>query len=301
MSAGSPHPAAQAAVAEGTRDLPPSYGKVWLTFARNSLIRDMSFRTNFIMQCVSSVSWALMNFGLYRIIYGHAQTIGAWGESEFFIFLGTIWIINSLLQTFFMPNAEEFSELIRTGSLDFALLKPIDTQFLISFAKVDWSQLVNVPLGLFVVVFSVRELMGDPDNPLHVGWGTILLYLFFVGCGLLILYSLMLMLAASSVWLGRNQNLYTFWFYITNFYRYPLEIYQRGALGWTLFATFTFVIPILVVANVPARVLAQPLRPGSAPGDWGYAVIAVVAAGLSLVISRALFRRALLSYRSASS
>ena len=38
-----------------------------------------------------------------------------------------------------MPNAEEFSELIRTGGLDFALLKPIDTQFLISFRKVDWS------------------------------------------------------------------------------------------------------------------------------------------------------------------
>ena len=38
--------------------------------------------------------------------------------------------VNSIVQTFFMPNAEEFSELIRTGGLDFALLKPIDTQFL---------------------------------------------------------------------------------------------------------------------------------------------------------------------------
>ena len=34
-----------------------------------------------------------------------------------------------MVQAFFMPNAEEFSELIRTGDLDFALLKPIDTQF----------------------------------------------------------------------------------------------------------------------------------------------------------------------------
>ena len=31
-----------------------------------------------------------------------------------------------------MTNADEFSELIRTGALDFALLKPIDTQFLVS-------------------------------------------------------------------------------------------------------------------------------------------------------------------------
>ena len=51
------------------------------------------------------------------------------------MFLATTLFINSLVQAFFMPNAEEFSELIRTGELDFALLKPIDTQFLISLAQ----------------------------------------------------------------------------------------------------------------------------------------------------------------------
>ena len=101
----------------------PSYLNVFLTFARNSLVRDMSFRMNFILQCVASMSWAAMNFGLFKIIYRHTESIGrgtGWYENEFFIFLGTIWIINSFVQTFFMVNAEEFSELIRTGNLDFA-------------------------------------------------------------------------------------------------------------------------------------------------------------------------------------
>jgi ABC-2 type transport system permease protein len=57
------------------------------------------------------------------------------------VFLATTWIINSIIQTFFMPNAQEFSELIRTGNFDFALLKPIDTQFIISFPRIDWSSL----------------------------------------------------------------------------------------------------------------------------------------------------------------
>ncbi len=285
-------------VASGGR---PSYLRVWLTFARNSLVRDMSFRTNFVLQCISSISWALMNFGLYKIIYGHTQRIGSWGEHEFFVFLGTIWIINSILQSFFMPNAEEFSELIRTGNLDFALLKPIDTQFLISFTKIDWSQLTNVVLGAAVVVISLFQLLRDPVNPLHLSWWSVLAYLFFVGCGSLILYSLMLALASSSIWLGRNQNLYTFWFYITNFYRYPMEIYQRGALGWALFGTFTFVIPILVVANVPARLLAQPLRPDWQASDWWFAGLALFAAAASIVVSRGVFKLALSSYRSASS
>ena len=115
-----------------------SYLRVFLTFARNSLVRDMTFRTNFIIECVSSLSWTLMNIGFYLIIFQHTQRIGAtgWGKYEFFIFLSTTWFANSLVQTFFMPNAQEFSELIRTGNLDFALLKPIDTQFLISFHRV---------------------------------------------------------------------------------------------------------------------------------------------------------------------
>ena len=54
-----------------------------------------------------------------------------------------------------MPNAEEFSELVRTGDLDFALLKPIDTQFLISLQKFDWSSLSNFVFAGCLLVYSL--------------------------------------------------------------------------------------------------------------------------------------------------
>jgi ABC-2 type transport system permease protein len=284
-----------------SRDKPPSYFHVWLTFARNSLIRDMSFRTDFLLQCISSLSWALMNLGLYKIIYGHTQQIGQWAEYEFFVFLATLWIINAVVQALFMPNADAFSELIRTGNLDYALLKPIDTQFLVSFTRLDWSQLTNLATGVVVLFISLRQLMRQATNPLVIEPWSVAAYLFFVGCGIVVMYGLMFSLAATSVWLGRNQNLYTFWFYITNFYRYPMEIYQRGIVGWSLFATFTFVVPILVVVNVPARFLAQPLRPHWHASEWWLAGLAAAAAVGSLLASRLVFRRALASYRSASS
>ena len=47
----------------------PSYWQVFLTFARNSLVRDIMFRTNFLLQCISSVSWTLMNVGFYLIVF----------------------------------------------------------------------------------------------------------------------------------------------------------------------------------------------------------------------------------------
>lgn len=282
----------------------PSYFRVFMTFARNSLVRDMTFRANFLLQCVSSMSWTAMNLGFYIIVFGHTQSIGyqtGWGLHEFFVFLATTWIVNSIVQAFFMPNAQEFSELIRTGNLDFALLKPIDTQFLISFTRVEWSSLSNFAMAVGLLIYSVYQLSVQETNPLSVNPISVLLYIFYIGIGVMIMYSVMISLASTSIWLGRNQTLYNFWFYITNFYRQPMEIYQNGMLGWSLWGIFTFVFPILVVVNVPARILARPLRPGVEPWELALAIFALFAAGLSLFMSRWIFRKALLSYRSASS
>jgi viologen exporter family transport system permease protein len=271
----------------------PSYLRVFLTFARNSLVRDMTFRSNFIIECVTSVSWMAMNLGYYLLIFQFTNTIGrntGWGKYEFFAFLATTLFVNSIVQALFMPNAEEFSELIRTGGLDFALLKPIDTQFLVSLNKINWSSLANLLFAIALLTYALVHL------PVLPGAVQFVLYPIYVACGVAIFYSLMIALAATSVWLGRNQTLYDFWFYITNFSRYPMEIYQ-GPIGGPLQWFFTFIVPVLIVVNVPARLMAKPLS----AQNWPLALFGLVAAAGSLWISRLIFTSAMRSYRSASS
>ena len=280
----------------------PAYLGVFRTIVRNSLVRDMSFRSNFIIEAIASTSWVFMNVGFYLLIFQYTPEIGAntgWGKWEFFVFLSTTMFVNSIVQALFMPNAEEFSELIRTGGLDFALLKPIDTQFIVSLHRVSWSAFANFGVGIVLLLFSLWKLTTRPENPLSIGIGAVLLYPFYIACGVLILYAIMISLAATSIWLGRNQSLYNFWFYITNFSRYPMEIYD-GAFGTPLRQFFTFVIPVLIVVNVPARIMARPL---CATGNyaWFLPVFAVVATAASFWAARWVFQSALLSYRSASS
>ena len=269
----------------------PSYLGVFLTFARNSLIRDMTFRANFIIEVISSTSWMIMNLGFYTLVYRFTPNIAEWGKYEFFVFISTTMFVNSLVQALFMPNAQELSELVRTGGLDFALLKPIDTQFLVSLRRVNWSSLGNFFVAILLLAYSLPKIEG-----LELSAMQFLLYPLFILMGVAILYSVMITLAATSIWLGRNQSLYDFWFYITNFSRYPMEIY-KGPWGTPLQLLFTFVVPILVVINVPARAMAKPLSSEFA----GLALFAVLATVGCLVGSRWVFSRALLSYRSASS
>ncbi len=269
----------------------PSYLGVFLTFVHNSLVRDMTFRANFIIDTVSSMSWMIMNLGFYTLVFQFTPNIADWGKYEFFVFIATTMFVNSLVQAFFMPNAEELSEQVRTGGLDFALLKPIDTQFLVSLRRISWSSLGNFFVALLLLFYAVPRIEG-----LELTLWQVLLYPVYVLMGVLILYSVMIALAATSIWLGRNQSLYDFWFYITNFSRYPMEIYE-GPWGTPLRQLFTFVIPILVVINVPARLMAKPLV-------WEHSWLAafgVIATVGSLLGSRWIFKRALWSYRSASS
>src|SRR5262245_56499163 len=157
-----------------------SYLGVFLTFARNSLVRNMMFRTNFIIECVSSVTWTMMNLGFYLLIFQYTNSIGdqtGWGKWGFFAFLATTMLVNSIVQAFFMPNCEDISELIRTGGLDFALLKPIDTQFLISLEKVDWSSLANFVAGLALLIVSLVNMTTRSDDPLVLRPEMVMLYI----------------------------------------------------------------------------------------------------------------------------
>jgi ABC-2 type transport system permease protein len=279
----------------GTR---PDYFRVFLTFLRNSLIRDMTFRANFLIDTISSMSWVVMNLGFYILVFRYTPMLGTdagweWGRNEFFLFLATTLLINSLVSGLFLENAIEFSEQIRTGSLDFALVKPIDTQFLISLGRIEWSSIGPFFCGLGLMTYALVQL-GRVPGPLEA-----CLYVFYLLCGVAIFYSLMMVMAASSVWLGRNQTLLDFWFYITNFSRYPMEIYQ-GRYGAPLRLAFTFLVPVLVAVNVPARLLVRPLRLHSAE-DLFLPAFAIVATAASLAVSRWVFKRSLLSYRSASS
>ena len=270
-----------------------AYFRVFLTFARNSLVRDLTFRGNFIIDAITSMAWMFLNLAFYLLVFRYTNSIGrntGWEQYQFLVFFATSLVINALVQAFFMTNADELTDLIRTGGLDFILLKPIDTQFLVSLRRIEWSSLSNLVLGLVLLGYSLAHLAYVP------GVVQVVLYLIYLACGVAIYYSLMIALASSTVWMGRNLTLYDFWFYIITFSRYPMEIYT-GSWGLPLQRFFTFIIPVLIVVNVPARMLVWPLE----KKYWPLAAFAILAAAASVAASRWLFQLALASYRSASS
>src|SRR5204862_5451985 len=153
-----------------------------------------------------------------------------------------------LFQAFFFVNVANIPELVRTGRLDSLLVLPIDSQFAVSSKQFGLDSVVNAALGGAVVIVSLIRL-GVAPQPLHI-----FLYLVAIGFGIAIHYSIMLNLAAVSFWIVRAQGLVYGYFNFLNIARYPDVIYPR------LFRLiFSWVIPVVIVANIPARVLIKSL------------------------------------------
>ena len=81
-----------------------------------------------------------------------------------------------------------------------------------------------------------------------------------VVCGTAIAYSFMLLLTSISVWMVRNQSLMEMWWLFSSVARYPKEIFA-GPWAEPLGDFFTYIMPILVVVNVPANAMVRALDP----------------------------------------
>src|SRR5262244_2356362 len=132
---------------------------------RNSLIREMSFKANFLLRMIVEVLWFVGQIVFFSIIFGNVNRIGDWTKWEVILLIGTHQIIAQLFQAFFFVNVANIPELVRTGKLDSILVLPIDSQFAVSTKQFGLDSIVNAALGAIVVCVSLSKL-GVVPNPL---------------------------------------------------------------------------------------------------------------------------------------
>src|SRR5918912_3700436 len=127
------------------------YFEIYAIMLRNSLIREMSFKTNFLLWLVVEVLWFCGQIFFFSIIFGNVDRIGDWTKWEVVLLIGTHQIISQLFQSFFFTNVAAIPELVRTGKLDSLLVLPIDGQFAVSTKQFGLDSVINALIGAAVV------------------------------------------------------------------------------------------------------------------------------------------------------
>ncbi len=261
------------------------YWEVYKILLRNSLIREMSFKGNFLLWMVTELLWFLGQIVFVDVLFAYTDRIGDWTKWEVVLLIGTHQIISQIFQAFCYVNISNLPELVRTGRLDLMLLLPVDTQFAVSTRQFGLDNVVNAGIGLAFVVFSLGKL-GVVPAPWQVGC-----YVLGVLMGTAVHYSIMFTLATCSFWIVRAQGLIYGYYDLVNISRYPAEVF-----GGVFKLVFTWLIPVIVVANSPARILAR-----ATVHPVGLMCQLFAAAVVAVGLGRLFWRFALRRYSSASS
>ena len=260
------------------------YLSIYAALCKNSVVREMGFKSNFLLWIVVELLWFALQITFIAVIYSHTDRIGDWTKWEVVLLIGASQFIQQIFQAFFLTNCTQISEYIRTGKLDFMLLLPVNTRFIVSLRQVDLGGFVNALSAVAVMVYAARQLHLTPNAAQLAG------FLLLVATGVVIHYSLMFLLASVSFWTVRAQGIVWGYYSLFNIARLPDAAFQGFFKAF-----FTFAIPMILVANVPAKLLVNKL---SSPLDM------LLLLGMSVVcflISELGWRFSLRHYTSASS
>src|SRR5664280_1026054 len=224
------------------------YLSIYAALWKNSVAREMNFKSNFLLWIFVELLWFGLQLSFISVLYLHTDHIGTWTKWQVVLLIGASHFIQQIYQAFFLVNCTNLSELVRSGKLDFLLLLPVNTRFVVSLRQVDLGAFVNAGSCVAVMVYAARQLHLTPAF-LHV-----LGFLALCVAGILIHYSLMFLLAAISFWTVRAQGIVWGYYNLFNIARMPDEAFHG------LFKiVFTFALPMLLVSNVPARLLTDKL------------------------------------------
>jgi len=260
------------------------YPRIYAALWRNSVTREMIFKSNFLLWIVVELLWFGLQLSFIGVLYLHTDHIGTWTKWEVILLIGASHFIQQIFQAFFLINCTNLSELVRTGKLDFLLLLPVNTRFVVSLRQVDLGAFVNAVSAVGVMVYAARQMHLVPTALQVVA------FLLLCLAGIVIHYSLMFLLASISFWTVKAQGIVWGYYNLFQIARLPDEAF-RGVFK----AIFTFAIPMLLVTNVPVRLLVNKL---SSPGPLLLLLVMSVACFL---VSEWGWRASLKRYTSASS
>ncbi|MEM9418819.1 MAG: ABC-2 family transporter protein [Planctomycetota bacterium] len=259
------------------------YAQTLRLFWTTSVSAEMEYRANFVLTAIqSSLGLAGAVFVLWSLFRTGYQ-LGGWTWPEALLVVAAYTLLDGLQNTLLAPNRQQVGEMVREGTLDFVLLKPIDTQFWLSVRHVKIWGVPNLVLGVALAVFAWSQL--DPS----VGFLGLLRFIPPMLIGFVIVYALGYLLSTLTIWFVKLNNITIAMQSLLEAGRYPVTAYPHA---YRIF--FTFILPVAFMTTVPAQLVT---------GDAGFLVLLValgVAVGL-LLLSRGFWRFALRHYTSASS
>lgn len=252
-------------------------------FVSATLSAQLEYRANFLGAVLASLGEAATALlGLWVLFRQPGTTeLGGWSWHEALLVTGFFMLTEGVISVFIQPNLSKIAESVRTGTMDFTLLKPIDAQFNVSVRSLNVLRVTDLLIGAGLLGYAASGLNVTPGGVIAAAG----LYL----SGVVIVYCIWLALSTTAFWFVKTQNAPELFNGVFGAARFPATAFP---LPVRLF--LTFVIPVTLITTVPAQALTGGLTPT-------LALVSPMIALALFVATRLFWQKAVASYTSASS
>lgn len=245
--------------------------KLFSAFFKVNLQMALAYRTDTVVNILLNIMWLGWELLGLQIIFNNTQSLAGWGIGEMIALLGVFRLVNALMAALIWPNTEKFNASVRDGTLDYTLLQPADSMFLVTFSRMVIWRAWDLVLGIVLILVGIQTAAHSVNASLqHIGAFQLVSFLLLAASGSLILYSLWIILIAATFWFVKFDNNVTILQALLDTGRYPSTVYPT----WMRLIV-TFVVPVAVATTVPLQALRGELS--------------AVQVGLFLTVSALLF------------
>lgn len=220
------------------------YLRLWLRFVRMSIVRLTEYRFNCLVSIGFGVAELAVSMFTLDVMYHFAPVVAGWSQAQILILVGIYRFVDGLISLQIAPNLRSISGYIRRGDMDFILLRPVSSRFLVSLRLIELPAAINALIGLSVTVYALN-LSHTPWNVIGISMACI-----FLVCGLLLLYCVWLFLATFSFWLIDVDALDTLFYSIFETARYPVTFFSGFVRTVLIFA-----VPVAFATTFPTQAL----------------------------------------------
>lgn len=260
-----------------------NYWRIIRTLFKTSFIAELEFRSNIALKIFNDFIWYFVQISVFEVLYLHTSQISGWNLSKVRVFLGCLFLADTINMMFYHENLEQLSERVRKGELDLILAKPVNSQFMMSFFRLHPSYFLNFVFCLGWLLYSIDSEMGQ------VSVEVVAKIFVMVLCSNVVMYSMRFMVATLALVIGRAENLAQIWYSLFRMSLRPDFVYPP----WLRYILLFF-LPLGFIASVPAHVVL-----GLRSDQW-----VLIALGISAIffsLASFLWHRLLRNYTSVSS
>jgi ABC-2 type transport system permease protein len=223
--------------------------KLLSAFFKMNVQMSLAYRADTVVNILLNLMWLGWELLSLNIIFSNTETLGGWGLGELIALLGVFRLVNTLMIALIWPNTEKFNQSIRDGSMDYTILQPVNSMFLVTFSRITVWRFWDLILAVVLIVVGVN-MSTATTTPLQI-----LTFILLAITGMIIIYSLWIVLIALTFWFVKFDNNVTILQALLDAGRYPATVYPV----W-LRIIVTFIIPIAVATTIPLQALRGELE-----------------------------------------